>query len=674
MEPWEKIENLKTKINYHSHLYYDENQQEITDAEFDKLMQELIHLENEFPIFSTADSPTKHVGGTISGRFNKIEHKNIMQSLSNAFSKEEILDYCGKILSAAQKDNDEQLDFIVEQKIDGLSVSIEYENGILIRASTRGDGVVGEDITNNIKTIKNLPQLITNEVKYLEVRGEVYMPGDFFLEFNRQAVENGEKTFSNPRNAAAGSLRQLNPVITQSRGLHVFIFNIQEISGLDLQTHEQGLQFLKKEGFSVSPGYKVCESPEDVWQQIEIIGKLRGTLNYGIDGAVVKVNQLGYRDVLGQTSKFPRWATAFKYPPEQKETIVENIEIQVGRTGKLTPVAILQPVFLAGSTIARATLNNEDFIKEKDIRIKDIVLIQKAGDIIPEIISVNLSKRPLDTVSYQMPTVCPICGAQVVREENEAASKCTGIECPSQIRRNLIHFVSKDALNIDGLGPAIIDLLLAENLISSVSDLFLLEDKKNELLALERMGETSVKNLLEAIHKAKNCTLERLIVAFGIRHVGVVASRVLAAKYANLRDIQNAQKNELAQIDEIGEIRALSIVQFFSQEQTKVLVDRLESFGVLLDRTTTFFPVSDIFTGKTFVLTGTLPDLTRDQAAEMIRKYGGKVSSSVSSKTHYLLAGEDAGSKLLKAQKLELTILDQDGFYALLEERNIEKE
>lgn len=663
MEPWQRIKELKKLVRYHNRLYHEENTQEISDSEFDRLLHELIRLEEQYPLLASPDSPTKTVGGTPSGAFGKVTHKNIMQSLGNVFSKEELEDFCRKTQSSVSKVNpDLVFDYVVEQKIDGISVSVEYKDGQFFRASTRGDGVTGEDVTENIRTIRNLPKNLTESIDYLEIRAEVYMPFPVFLRLNEEAEESGDKLFSNPRNAAAGSLRQLDPAITEKRQLEIFVFNIQEIRGKTLDSHEQALRYLEREGFMASPGYCICRSTEEIFDQIEKISHFRGTLPYGIDGAVVKVNPLAVREILGQTSKSPRWAVAYKYPPEQKETVINDIQIQVGRTGKLTPVAVLQPVFIAGSTVSRATLNNEDYIKEKDVRIGDTVRIQKAGDVIPEILSVIMEKRTPVAEVFSMPLACPVCGSPVTRLENEAASRCTGIDCPAQIRRHIAHFVSKDALDIAGLGPTLIDLFLDRGLIKSVADIFFLKDKKQELTAMDRLGEVSVDKLIDSIEKAKNCSLDRLLVALGIGNIGVVAARTLASRYQNLRDLQNASTEELAGIEEIGAIRAVSITSFFSADQTLHLLDHLEQAGVRFDGSIRISTRPQIFAGKSFVLTGTLPGMTRDQAERIILDCGGKVSSSVSKKTGFVLAGENPGSKMEKALSLGIPVWDEEEF------------
>jgi len=663
-DAWKRIQELSDTIRYHSQLYYDNDAPEISDFEYDAMMRELIDLEKEFPMYAAPDSPTRIVGGKAQERFGKITHKNVMQSLANAFSESEICDFVERVRETLRASGvTEEPDFVVEKKIDGLSVSVEYENGILVRGSTRGDGTIGEDITPNVKKIWNLPQKLKDpSVAYLEVRGEVYMPVESFLKINELAEMNKDKVFSNPRNAAAGSLRQLDPEITASRDLSIFVFNIQEIRGKEIATHAESLRFLADQGFMASPGFVVCRTGEEVWQAITDIGESRGSLAYGIDGAVVKLNGIDLRKYLGQTSKVPRWAIAFKYPPEQKETILRKIDIQVGRTGKLTPVAILEPVHIAGSNVSRATLNNEDYIREKDIREGDTIILQKAGDVIPAVIASVPDKRPPESTPFVMPVTCPVCGAPVVREEGEAASRCTGADCPAQLFRHIIHFISKDALQIDGMGPAVIEVLLEKKLISGVADLFALKDKEDELLALERMGKKSVQNLLDSIEKAKSCSLDRLLVALGIRNIGVVAARTLAANYKSLSDIEKADLFTLASLPDFGLVTAQSVVDFFAQEQTHHLLVELEAHGVRFDGGGGSVPVDNLLQGKTFVLTGTLPSLTRDQASLMILSHGGKVSSSVSKKTDYVLAGEDAGSKLTKAGQLGVAVLSEEDF------------
>lgn len=668
MDAWKRIEELRELIRYHNRLYYENDAPEISDFEYDKYLRELIELEKEFPIYLTPDSPTQKVGGKASSRLGKVTHRNVMQSLSNAFSYGEVCEFSARVRKALREAGiEEEPSFVVEQKIDGLSVSIEYENGVLTRASTRGDGVEGEDITPNIQAIRSLPKVLSDPLPLLEVRGEVYMPFAAFIRTNELAELNQEKTFSNPRNAAAGSLRQLDASITAERGLEVFLFNIQEVNGKRFTLHSESLTYLQSLGFTASPGFCVCRSDEEIWKAITDIGELRGDLPYGIDGAVVKLDQIEHRSFLGQTSKVPRWATAFKYPPEQKETRLNKIDVQVGRTGKLTPVAILEPVRIAGSTVSRATLNNEDFIRDKDIREGDTVILMKAGDVIPAVLSVVLAKRPSDSQSFVMPTTCPVCGAPVFREPGEAASRCTGAECPAQLFRHLVHFVSKDALSIDGMGPAIIEILLEKRLIASVADIFSLKDKKDRLLELDRMGLKSVSNLLASIEKAKQCPLDRLLVALGIRNIGTAAARTLASRYHHIYDLSKADVFTLASLPDFGLLTAQSVVDYFASEQTKHLLSLLETNGVKLDGGMATERADDRFKNLTFVLTGTLPTMTREEATEKILSHGGKVSTSVSRNTNYVLAGEEAGGKLIKAQNLGIRIISEVEFVRFLE-------
>lgn len=670
MDAWKRIEELREKIRYHNRLYYENDSPEITDFEYDEYMRELTALEQEFPIYLTPDSPTQKVGGVPSQRFGKVTHRNVMQSLANAFSYGEIREFTARVRRSLREAGvEEDPGFVVEQKIDGLSVSIEYENGELIRASTRGDGVVGEDITPNIRAVRSLPKSLADPVAFLEVRGEVYMPFSAFMRTNELAELNREKIFSNPRNAAAGSLRQLDASITAERGLEVFLFNIQQIDGKSFSLHSESLIYLQSLGFTASPGFRVCKSDEEIWQAVTDIGESRGELPYGIDGAVIKLDRIEHRSYLGQTSKVPRWAVAFKYPPEQKETRLLRIDVQVGRTGKLTPVAILEPVRIAGSTVARATLNNEDYIHDKDIREGDMVILMKAGDVIPAVLQVVPEKRPSDSRSFVMPTSCPVCGAPVYREPGEAASRCTGAECPAQLFRHLVHFVSKDALSIDGMGPAMIEILLDQNLITSVADIFTLHEKRDRLLELDRMGPKSVSNLLASIEKAKQCSLDRLLVALGIRNIGTAAARVLAANFRHIHDLAEADVFALATLPDFGMLTAQSVVDFFASEQTKHLISLLEANGVKLDGGIATEKTDDRFHDLTFVLTGTLPTMTREEASARILSHGGNVSTSVSKKTSYVLAGDQAGSKLTKAQNLGVRILSEDEFLRLLEEQ-----
>ncbi len=660
MEVWQEIAQLREKINYHNTRYYDLDTPEITDFEYDALMRRLKELEEEFPLLACGESPTRRVGGTVSEDFKKVAHKYPMQSLTDVFNEDELRAFLTKI-TETQKD----VEFVVERKIDGLSVALEYVSGEYVRASTRGDGQTGEDVTENVRTIQSVPARIREQLAFLEVRGEIYMPVSSFLELNEKAEIYDQKTFANPRNAAAGSLRQLNPQVTAQRKLDYFIFNVQGVDGKVFSTHSESLDWLAKQGFCVSPEFRICRTVDEVWNVIEEIGSVRGTLDYGIDGAVVKVNSLAQRQDLGTTSKVPKWAVAYKYPPEQQETLIEKILVQVGRTGKLTPLAQLTPVKIAGSTVARATLHNEDYIIEKDIREGDTALIQKAGDIIPEVVKIIIEKRPANSQPFKMPVNCPVCGASVVRDNDESASRCTGAQCPAQLLRHIIHFVSKDAMNIEGLGPSILEILLEKGLIKGVADIYKLHEKRTELLELDRFGEKSVSNLLDSIEKTKNNSLERLITALGIRNVGVRAAFILAEHFGSIDKLMNTDIEELLTLEEFGEISAKSVLEFFLQPQTKDLIDSLKDSGVQMESKSSGDVKSDKFKGMTFVLTGALPNMTRDAATAIILSHKGKVSGSVSKNTSYVVAGEEAGSKLDKANLLGLTVLDETEFLKL---------
>jgi DNA ligase (NAD+) len=664
MEIWERMEFLRKELEKNNVLYYEKDAPVISDFEYDAMLRELEELEQKYPIYATEDSPTKHVGGRVNEKFSKVTHTVPMKSLGDIFSKEEVFEFTSRVRGLV---GDKDLSFVVERKIDGLSVSVEYENGRLVRASTRGDGLVGEDITENARTIKNLPKSIDPSIPYLEVRGEVYMPFDVFLRVNEQAELSGEKTFANPRNAAAGSLRQLNAKIAAERQLSIFVFNIQQIRGKEFLSHADTLRFLSNLGFEASPGFIECRTDEEIWGAIESIGESRGELSYGIDGAVIKVNEIALREILGETAKIPRWAIAYKYPPEEKQTRLLSIEVTVGRTGKLTPVAILEPVHLAGTTVSKATLNNEDFIRDKDVRIGDMVIVRKAGEIIPEIVSVNVSERPEDAKPFQMPEFCPACGERVVRSEGEAAIRCLNELCPAQIYRAMMHFASKDTMNIDGMGPGMINLLLDADLIHDVADIYALPEKKDLLKDLDRMGESSTANLLASIEESKSRPLSRLIAALGIRNVGVVAARTLAKAFGNMDSLKNATVLELAALPDFGMVTAQCVADFFGKESNLALIEKLRSFGVNMEENAGE-KAGTAFAGKIFVLTGTLSKYTRNEASELIMQQGGTVSSSVSKNTTYVLAGESAGSKLTKAQSLGVTILSEDDFEKMLSE------
>ncbi|MFU0833307.1 MAG: DNA ligase [Oscillospiraceae bacterium] len=647
---------LAEQIRYHNHKYYVEDSPEIDDFEYDKLYRQLEQLEASFPELITPDSPTQTVGGEALNKFSPVTHTVPMESLHDSFSEEELRDFDRRVRSAVESPV-----YIVEPKFDGLSVSAEYRNGIFVRGSTRGDGTVGEDITENLRTIRSLPKKLKQPLPFLEVRGEVYMSHRSFLKLSARQELEGEKPFKNPRNAAAGSLRQKNAKITAARELDIFVFNVQQVSGIDLQGHQQSLVFLEELGFPVPPFYKVCHTIDEVLEEINRIGELRGSLEYSIDGAVVKVDSFAQRRILGSTAKFPRWAEAFKYPPEEKSTKLLNIEINVGRTGVLTPIGIFEPVELAGTTVSRATLHNQDFIEEKGLCIGDTVILRKAGEIIPEV--VRVVNHTENAIPFSMPSVCPSCGAPVVREKSEAAIRCTNPECPAQLLRHLIHFCSRDAMDIDGMGPAVIEQLVDKNLIRSPADLYFLT--REQILQLERKGEKSADNLMNALQKSKQNDLYRLLFALGIPHVGLKAAKLLSARFRTMKGIFEATEEEIAAVDGIGGIIAHSVRQFFDLPNTAHLIGRLQDAGVNMKCLT----VTDDnrFQGKTFVLTGTLPNLTRSQATELIEKHGGKVSSSVSKKTYYVLAGEDAGSKLAKAQRLGITIISEQDLENMLQ-------
>ena len=652
-----RIDELRALLEYHSRLYYIEDSPKISDYEYDKLFYELVALEEKYPEFESASSPTKRVGGKALEKFEKVTHDVKMGSLSDVFSYDEIYDFIGKTNEKLGKNTV----FSVEPKIDGLSVSLVYENGEFSLGSTRGDGMVGENVTENLKTVRTIPLKTKDALPHLEVRGEVYMPREAFTRLNEKREAQGEPLFANPRNAAAGSLRQLDSGITAARGLDIFVFNVQAVSGAEFSSHTESLEYLKDQGFHIIGGIKRVSSAEDAIAAVKAIGEARDSLPYDIDGAVIKADSLADRIALGENISTPKWAIAYKFPPEQKKTKLTDIIIQVGRTGVLTPNARLEPVRLAGTTVSRATLHNIDFIRERDIRIGDTVTVQKAGDIIPEVICVDKSARDGSELPYEMPTRCPSCGEPVIRDD-EAATRCTNASCPAQLERHIIHFASRDAMNIDGMGPAVIKLLIENGLIHDVADIYSLSaaDVEN----LDRMGKKSAENLISAIERSKNAGLDRLIYALGIRQVGEKAAKSLAQAFPDVEMLFGASEEQISGIYDFGDISARYIVNFFAHPQTRTLIDELKSRGVK-----TTFDVQkrgDIFAGMTFVLTGTLPTLKRDEASRMIEENGGKVSSSVSSKTSVVLAGEDAGSKLTKAQALGIRIIDEDAFLSML--------
>ena len=658
----ERIEELRKQVEYHAKKYYDDDKPEISDFEYDMLMVELRNLEKKYPEFKSSDSLTQKVGGHVKEGFKKVTHEVPLQSLQDVFSLAEVEDYIEKINEKAKENDIEDTNYVVETKIDGLSAALEYKQGKFVRGATRGNGLVGEDVTENLKTIKTIPMELKEKIDII-VRGEVFISKKDFEQMNQEREDDEKELFANARNAAAGSLRQLDSKITAKRPLDIYIFNVQKIEGKEFNSHFEELEYLSKLGFNVNPVRIDCKNIEEIENAIKKIGEERENLTFGIDGAVVKVDDLKFREILGTTAKVPRWAIAYKYPPERKETILKDIVCQVGRTGVITPMAILEPVRVAGSKISKTTLHNEDFIKEKDIRIGDTVVIQKAGDVIPEIVEVKRKKRTGKEVEFEMPKVCPVCGAPAIREEGEAAVRCTGIECPAKLYRNLVHFVSREAMNIDGLGEAIIKQLLDKGLIKNMADIYAL--KFEDIASLKKNGKKFAENLINSINRSKQNDLYRLITAFGIRHVGVKASKILAKRYKNMKNLMKATSEELAMIEDIGPIVADSIREFFLQDQTIDLIEKLKQAGVNMKHLEEENS-DDRFNGKTFVLTGSLEKYTRNEASSIIEKFGGKTSSSVSKKTDYVLAGEDAGSKLTKAQSLGVKILTEEEFEKLI--------
>lgn len=660
----EEILKLRKQLEIWANKYYDEDNPEVSDYEYDMTMNKLKALEKEFPDLVTKDSLTQKVGGHVKEGFEKVEHEVPLQSLQDIFSFEELEEFKERVYKAAKENNikEEDVKFVVETKIDGLSAALEYRDGKFVRGATRGNGLVGEDVTENLKTIKTIPKELPEPINII-VRGEVFIGKKEFEKMNEERELNEEKTFANARNAAAGSLRQLDTKITKKRPLDIYIFNVQKIEGKEFNSHFEELNYLKKLGFNVNPVLIPCNNIPEAIDAINKIGEEREELTFGIDGAVIKVDDLKLREKMGTTSKVPRWAIAYKYPPEKKETKLRDIICQVGRTGAITPMAILEPVKVAGSTISKTTLHNEDFIKEKDIRVGDTIVVQKAGDVIPEILEVKKNKRTGSEQIFEMPKVCPVCGAPVVREEGEAVSRCIGIECPAKLVRNIIHFVSRDCMNIDGLGDKIIEQLINKNLISNIADIYFL--KFEDIATLKKNGQKFTQNLIDAINNSKNNDLYRLIAALGIRHIGTKAAKTLAKKYKTMDSLMNASLESLAMTDDIGEISANSIYEFFRQDQTIDLINRLKEANVNMEALESE-DIDNRFEGKTFVLTGTLEKFTRKEASDLIEKHGGKTSGSVSKKTDYVLAGEDAGSKLTKAQSLGVEIITEEQFEEMM--------
>lgn len=644
----ELAQKLREQINYYSELYYEKDDPAISDYEFDKLMHQLIDIEEEYPELLTPDSPTHRVGGRASNSFEQVEHVVQMGSLQDVFSDEEVVDFDRRVREVVSDPI-----YVVEPKIDGLSVSLEYRDGVLVRGSTRGDGFVGEDVTENIRTIRSVPLRLKRDIPFVEVRGEVYMPVASFEKVVAQQELKEEKPFKNPRNAAAGSLRQKNPKITAQRGLDIFVFNLQQIEGVQVSGHKESLDLLKELGFQVSPSYLAVDTIEKAIEEIRAIGQRRGEYSFDIDGAVVKVDSLAQREMLGATAKFPKWAVAFKYPPEEKITTLLDVEVKVGRTGALTPTAVFEPIQLAETTVSRAVLHNQDFIDEKQIAVGDKIIVRKAGDIIPEVVAVA---EHCGNPTYQLPEYCPSCHTKVVREEGEAAIYCPNIECPAQLMRNLIHFASRNAMDIDGMGPAVLEGLVNAGWVHSPADLYDLTEE--QIASLERMGKKSASNLMNALEKSKQNDLSKVIFALGIPEVGEKTAAELASAFGSMERLSWATLEQLTALDGFGEVVAQNIVSFFLEERNRVQIERLAKAGVNMESTKV--KAGDTFEGKTFVLTGTLPTLKRNEAKELIESLGGKVSSSVSKKTDYVVAGEEAGSKLTKANELGITILTEE--------------
>ena len=654
----DRIDMLVEQLNEANYRYYVLDDPQMLDFEYDRLLRELEILEQEYPEYARQDSPTLRVGGAALSKFEKVEHPVPLMSLQDVFSLEELDEFLEKIQL-----HDPSVEFTVEPKVDGLSVALEYENGLFVRGATRGDGMVGEDVTENLKTIRSIPMTIPNAPSRLIVRGEVFMPKKIFELLNQRQEDEGKQLFANPRNAAAGSLRQLDPKIAAQRGLDILVFNVQLAEGVSFTTHAESLEYLKKLQFKVVP-YTLLQDISAINDQVNTINENRGEFTCDIDGAVIKVNPLQLRETLGNTAKFPRWAAAYKYPPEIKPTVIEDIVVQVGRTGVLTPKAVVKAVRLAGTTVTNATLHNQDFISQRDIRIGDTVRIRKAGEIIPEILDVDFSKRPAGTSAYMLPAVCPICGAPTQRDEDGAFLRCTGVACPAQLSRNIAHFVSRDAMDIDGLGSAIVDSLIDKKLLQTPADIYSLS--LDDLKSLWQKGDTAAKKLLVSIENSKKQDLSRLIFALGIRQVGAKTGKVLATHFGTMEKLMNATVDELTQVQDIGVVTAQAIYDWFHLPQSVSMIEKLAAAGV--NMTCNIEVADNRFAGKIFVLTGALTKFTRDEATAQIERFGGKASGSVSKKTSYVVVGENAGSKERKARELGIQILSEDEFLSMIQE------
>ena len=661
IEAKERIKELRATLEYHAKKYYDEDKPEITDYEYDMMMNELKSLEKQFPELIDKESLTQKVGGHVKEGFKQVEHEVPLQSLQDVFSYDELRDFDDRVKKQLH-DGGANLKYVVETKIDGLSMAIEYKDGKFVRAATRGNGLIGEDVSANALTIKSIPKELKEPINII-VRGEVFIGSKEFEKLNEEREVLGQSLFANARNAAAGSLRQLDSKITKTRPLDIFIFNVQKLENNSFNSHYEQLNYLDKLGFNVNPVKILCNNIDDAIEAITKIGEDRENLSFGIDGAVIKVDNLDYREELGTTFKTPRWAIAYKYPPEQKETLLKDIICQVGRTGAITPMAILEPVKVAGSTISKTTLHNEDFIKEKDLKIGDRVIIQKAGDVIPEVVEAVKSKRTGEEKEFVMPKVCPVCGAPTIREDGEAVTRCTGIECSAKALRNIVHFASKEGMEIDGLGYSIIEQLLDRKLINNIADIYSL--KLDDVASLKKNGKKFAQNLIDAIEKSKSNDLFKLITGLGIRHIGAKSAKNLARKFRTMYNLMNASIEDLSVQNDVGEITAKSIYDFFREEQSIDLINKLKLAGVNMESLEEE-NTDNRFEGKTFVLTGALSKYSRDEASDIIEKLGGKTSGSVSKKTSYVLAGEDAGSKLTKAQNLGVTVITEEEFEEMI--------
>lgn len=647
LEMQKQMDELYEQLKYHSHLYYDLDAPTLEDYEYDRMLHRLMDWEEQYPQYRHPDSPTVRVGGHAENTFAPVAHAVPLGSLQDVFEEEALVDFDRRVREQVSRP-----EYTVEPKIDGLSVALEYRDGVFVQGATRGDGITGEDVSENLRTIRAVPLTLPDKLPRLIVRGEVYMPVESFLRVLREQEDAGEKPFKNPRNAAAGSLRQKNAAVAARRGLDLFVFNVQLVEGMEFASHSQSLDYLKTQGFHVIPSYRVVQNGEEAVEEVRAIGARRAEYPFNIDGAVIKVNNFTQREELGSTAKYPKWAVAFKYPPEEKQTVLREVVVQVGRTGALTPTAVFDPVELAGTTVSRATLHNQDFIDQKGVAIGDTIVVRKAGDIIPEVVSV--AEHRGGSV-YRLPGVCPSCGAKTVRDEDEAVLRCPNIDCPAQLLRTLTHFASRDAMDIEGLGEAVVAALVEAGLVKSPADLYTLAH--GDIADLERMGKKSAENLLSALEKSKGNELSRLLYGLGIRNIGQKAAQVLAAHFGSMEALSAATAEELTQVEGMGEIMARRVVEFFADQSNRRLVERLAELG--LNMTEHVEKKGTAFAGMTFVLTGTLPTLKRSQAKELIEKLGGKVSGSVSAKTTYVVAGEDAGSKLTKAQQLGVAVVDE---------------